>query len=98
MNCGFDLDCILLDVNRVTVDLGAERASPSSSAYCETRVDCSKKALSGSSIVCRGLGVCEIICVGSVEVIRVWVCGDEEVEEGGRDAVVLRDSHTRVSQ
>ena len=44
MICGVTLDCLLSDVNKVTVDLGAERASPCSSAHCETRVACSERA------------------------------------------------------
>ena len=32
------------DMNKVTVDLGAERVSPCSSAHCETRVACSERA------------------------------------------------------
>ena len=42
--CGVALDCLLSGVNRVTVDFGAERASPCSSAHCETRVACSERA------------------------------------------------------
>ena len=42
--CGVALDCLLSDVNRVTVDLGAERVSPCSSAHGETRVACSERA------------------------------------------------------
>ena len=34
MTCGVALDYLLSDVNRVTVDLGAERASPCSLAHC----------------------------------------------------------------
>ena len=44
MICGVDLDCLLSDVNRVTVNLGAQRASPCYSAHCETRVACSERA------------------------------------------------------
>ena len=42
--CGVPLDCLLSDVNKVTVDLGAERVSPCSSAHGETRVACSERA------------------------------------------------------
>ena len=44
MICGVALDCLLLDVNKVTVDLDAKRASPCSSAHCETCVACSDRA------------------------------------------------------
>ena len=44
MICGDALDCLLSYVSRVTVDLGCERASPCSSAHCETRDACSEMA------------------------------------------------------
>ena len=44
MICGVALDCHLSDMNRVTVDLGAERASPCSSAHCETWLACFERA------------------------------------------------------
>jgi len=46
MICGFELDCLLSDVNQVTVD--TERASPCSSAHCKTRVACSERAESAA--------------------------------------------------
>ena len=44
MICGFELDCLLLDMNRVTVDLGAQRASLCSSVCCETWIVCYERA------------------------------------------------------
>ena len=38
-------DCLLSEVNRVTVDLGAEMARPLSSAHAETRSAWAERAL-----------------------------------------------------